>query len=418
MHTSLSPEFLNTEEGEKAKELISKCVHCGFCNATCPTYQLVGDELDGPRGRIYLMKEVFEGKTPTRVTQEHLDRCLTCRACETTCPSGVQYSQLLDLGKAVVDRKVERSRLDQFRRWAVREVVSEPTRFKRALSIGQRVKSLLPKALKEKLPPSEPHNTAALQWPTAKHERQMLVLEGCVQPALSPEINAAAARVLDRFGIQLVRVDNAGCCGAVRHHNDDKAGAQEQARRNIDAWWPFIDSGAVEAVVMTASGCGAEVQDYGMLLENDPAYSAKAQRVAELSKDISVIVSAELERLGRDFEPRDQQTTVAIQEPCTFQHALRDKVSIAQLMERFGYTPQIPKDAHLCCGSAGTYSIFQPELSKQLRANKLDNLLVDGPRYVATANIGCQTHLGEASEVPVLHWIELADQALGNPKQA
>ncbi len=418
MHTSLSPEFLNTEAGQKAKDLIAKCVHCGFCNATCPTYQLLGDELDGPRGRIYLMKEVFEGKEPTRITQAHLDRCLTCRACETTCPSGVQYSRLLDIGKTVVERKVKRSRPEQFLRWAVREVVSEPERFERALSIGQRLKPILPQAIKEKLPERIGHDPIALQWPTTKRARQMLVLEGCVQPTLSPEINAAAARVLDHFGIQLVRVNSAGCCGAVRHHNNDKAGAQEQARRNIDAWWPFIDSGAVEAIVMTASGCGAEVQDYGLLLEEDPVYAAKAQRVAELSKDISVIVAQELDQVGSDFQPRDQQITVAVQEPCTFQHALRDKVSIARLLQRFGYTPQVPENAHLCCGSAGTYSIFQPQLSKQLRANKLASLMRGAPRYIATANIGCQQHLANASEVPVMHWIELVDQALSHAAQA
>jgi len=414
MHTSLSPEFLHTKEGQKAKDLIAKCVHCGFCNATCPTYQILGDELDGPRGRIYLMKEVFEGGTPTQVTQEHLDRCLTCRACETTCPSGVQYSQLLDLGKEVVDKKVPRSRPEQLWRWAVREVVSEPNRFKHALNIGQRLRPVLPTALKEKIPPRVHHDAAALQWPVGKHERQMLVLEGCVQPSLAPEINAASARVLDRFGIQLVRVDNAGCCGAVRHHNGDKDGAKDQARRNIDAWWPFVESGAVEAIVMTASGCGAEVQDYALLLEDDPHYLEKAERIGELCTDISVVVGQELERLGNSFEVKDQQQAVAIQEPCTFQHALREKVSIAQLMQRFGYTPQIPQDAHLCCGSAGTYSIFQPKLSQQLRANKLDNLMRDNPSYVATANIGCKEHLAQASEIPVLHWVQLADKALGN----
>jgi len=417
MHTSLSSKFQHTAEGKKAQELIEKCVHCGFCNATCPTYQILGDELDGPRGRIYLMKEVFEGGVPTRITQEHLDRCLTCRACETTCPSGVQYSQLLDLGKEVVERKVPRSRPEQLLRWMVREVVSEPKRFQRALNVGQKLKPVLPQALKEKIPQQHMVDPATLQWPVAKRERQMLVLEGCVQPALAPEINAAAARVLDRFGIQLTRVDRAGCCGAVRHHNSDKPGARAQAKQNIDAWWPFIDSGSVEAIVSTASGCGVELQEYALLLADDPHYAHKAERVAELSQDISVIVSQEIERLGNEFEVKKQNVAVAVQEPCTFQHALREKTPIAHLLQQFGYEPQIPQDAHLCCGSAGTYSIFQPKLSQQLRANKLQALNQTGPQYIATANIGCQSHLAEASEVSVVHWVQLADMALGNPIQ-
>lgn len=417
MHTSLSPEFAHTETGEKAREFIAKCVHCGFCNATCPTYQMLGDELDGPRGRIYLMKQVFEGETPTRITQEHLDRCLTCRACETTCPSGVEYSKLLDLGREVVDDKVERPVHERFWRLLVREVVAEPKRFRRALAVAQRLKPVLPRLLREKMPAAAPADAAALRWPVTKHERQMLVLEGCVQPTLAPEINAAAARVLNRFGIQLTRVEQGGCCGAVRHHNGDLEGARENARQLIDAWWPFIDSGAVEAVVTTASGCGAEIQDYAALLQDDLHYAQKAARLAELSLDVSVVVARELDRLGGQFQVKDQQQRVAIQEPCTFQHALRDKHSVADLLQRFGYQTVLPANAHLCCGSAGTYSLFQPRLSQRLRADKLAALMQGQPRYIATANIGCQSHLEQASEVPVRHWIQLADEALGNPLQ-
>lgn len=417
MHTSLSPEFAATEEGKKAQALIAKCVHCGFCNATCPTYQILGDELDGPRGRIYLMKQVFEGDQPTRITQAHLDRCLTCRACETTCPSGVQYSALLALGREVVDSKVKRPVHERFWRLVAREVLAEPRRFKRTLGVAQKLKPLLPSSLKEQLPASMPVDAATLQWPVVKRTRQMLVLEGCVQPSLSPEINAAAARVLDHFGIQLTRVENSGCCGAIRHHNGDRAGAQDNARKNIDAWWPFIESGAVEAIVVTASGCGAEMQDYAELLADDPQYVNKAQRVAELSVDISAIVAAELDRLGNGFEIKNQQQVVAIQEPCTFQHALRQKHSLTDLMRRFGYQTVVPADAHLCCGSAGTYSIFQPKLSNRLRADKLAALMYEQPQFIATANIGCQSHLAQASEIPVWHWIQLADKALGNPLQ-
>jgi len=417
MHTFLSPEFLHTDEGKRAQELIAKCVHCGFCNATCPTYQLLGDELDGPRGRIYLMKQVFEGEPVSKITQDHLDRCLTCRACETTCPSGVQYSQLLEIGQAVLERKVPRSAPKRVARWAVREALSEPKRFEPLYQLGQKLRPLLPQSLKDKLPDTAAVTAEQLLWPVAKRKRQMLVLQGCVQPTLAPEINAAAARVLDRFGIQLVQVDNAGCCGAIKHHNGDTPGALEQARRNIDAWWPFIDSGAVEAVVMTASGCGAEVQDYGRLLADDPHYAEKAQHVAEACRDISAVVAREIERLGKDFEVKKQKQLVAVQEPCTFQHALRVKTPLATLLQRFGFEVCLPQDPHLCCGSAGTYALFQPKIARQLRRNKLQALTVDQPDLIATANIGCQTHLGQSSSIPVRHWIQLADQVLGDPLQ-
>lgn len=407
MHTALSPEFENTAIGKQAQDLIAKCVHCGFCNATCPTYQLLGNELDGPRGRIYLMKEVFEGGPVTRVTQEHLDRCLTCRACETTCPSGVQYSQLLDLGRRTVDSKVERPFAEKLLRKGLVELVSRPTLFKQVHRVGKMVKPFLPAQLKAKIPTEDNRQLATL--PTRNHDRKMVVLSGCVQPTLTPGTNVSAARVLDQLGITLLTVAEAGCCGAVRHHAGDQEGAKDNARNNINAWWPLIQNQHIENIVMTASGCGAEVQDYGRLLADDPVYAEKAATISELSVDISVIVHQELSK-ATSLPSLKQPIKVAVQEPCTFQHALRKKASIAQLLTKLGYQTTPVADGHLCCGSAGTYSVLQPAISHQLRSNKLDNLMAASPALIATANVGCQTHLQETSQVPVQHWIELVDK--------
>lgn len=408
MHTALSPEFINTEIGQEAQALIAKCVHCGFCNATCPTYQLLGNELDGPRGRIYLMKEMFEGKPVTRITQEHLDRCLTCRSCETTCPSGVQYSQLLDLGRRTIDQKIERPLTEKILRKGLVELVSKPTLFKQVYRAGKIAKPFLPKAAQAKLSALDENQLAIL--PTTQHARKMVVLSGCVQPTLTPATNISAARVLDHLGISLLTVAEAGCCGAVRHHAGDKDGAKDNARNNIDAWWPLIESQQIEAIVMTASGCGAEVQDYGRLLATDTNYAEKAAKVSELSLDISVIVQQELSQ--KATLPRLKQTIkVAVQEPCTFQHALRKKASIGQLLSQLGYETTPVPESYLCCGSAGTYSILQPTISKQLRAKKLTALMTGGPAIIATANVGCQSHLQETSSIPIMHWIELVDKA-------
>lgn len=407
MHTSLSPEFTQSPLGQQAKELIAKCVHCGFCNATCPTYQLLGDELDGPRGRIYLMKEMFEGKPVSAITQKHLDRCLTCRACETTCPSGVQYSQLLDLGRRALEERVERPLKERIKRKALVELVARPTVFKQFYRVGRAIKPILPSTLQNKLHTE----TGSLNSTVVKqHARKMLVLGGCVQPTLAPNTNLAAARVLDHLGIQLITAPEAGCCGAVRHHAGDKTGAQNDARKNIDAWWPFIESKQVEAIIMTASGCGSEVQDYGRLLNDDPSYAEKAATVADLCTDISVVIQNELAQRN-DLPTLQVAVRVAVQEPCTFQHALRKKGSITSILQKLGYETTPVADSHLCCGSAGTYSILQPKISHQLRKRKLDNLMAGSPAIIASANIGCQTHLQETSVIPVQHWIELVDRA-------
>ena len=418
MQTQLADFIKNTTEGREADEILRKCVHCGFCTATCPTYQLLGDELDGPRGRIYLIKQLLEGQAVSAKTQLHLDRCLTCRACETTCPSGVQYSRLADIGRQLVEQRVARPASTRLVRWALRELVPRTGLFGAAMRAGRMVRGVLPQKLKDKVPEARP----AGNWPTPRHVRRMIVLAGCVQPSMAPSINAAAARVLDAVGISLYEVGGAGCCGAVRFHLHDVEGARGEARRNIDAWWPAIAAGEVEAIVMTASGCGTQVKDYAHLLADDPAYARKAERIVSLMRDISEVVAAEAERLraaltggsagAASAAPEGHVPAVAFHAPCTLQHGLGIRGVVESLLDACGHRLVPVRDAHLCCGSAGTYSILQPELSERLRERKVDGLTVAEPQVIATANIGCLTHLQAGTALPVRHWIELVDQRL------
>ncbi|WP_434559273.1 glycolate oxidase subunit GlcF [Pseudomonas sp. R1-6] len=404
MQTNLSDNARQLPRAEEAERILRSCVHCGFCNATCPTYQLLGDELDGPRGRIYLIKQVLEGNEVTRKTQEHLDRCLSCRNCETTCPSGVDYHNLLDIGRAVVDAAVPRSPGQRLLREGLRGVLPNPGLFKGLVSSGQVFRAVLPNALQAKLP----RNThRAKPRPTLRHDRQVLMLEGCVQPILSPNTNAAAARVLDRLGISVTPIREAGCCGALDYHLDAQAAGLDRARRNIDAWWPAVESGA-EAIVQTASGCGAFVKDYGHLLSTDPAYADKAARVSALSKDLVEVLRDEpLDKLGVHSDQR-----LAFHCPCTLQHAQRLGGAVEAILEKLGFNLTPVPDSHLCCGSAGTYSLTQPALSRQLRDNKLNALESGHPEIIATANIGCQSHLDGAGRTSVRHWIELVEAAM------
>ena len=411
MQTNLADFIKHTPAGQEAEAILRKCVHCGFCTATCPTYQLLGDELDGPRGRIYLIKQVLEGAPATARTQLHLDRCLTCRACETTCPSGVQYGRLLDIGRATVDAQVGRGLVDTVMRTALRNVIPHPSRFAPLLKLGQLVRPLLPGALKRKVP--APARASA--WPASSHARRMLVLDGCAQPSLSPNTNAAAARVLDRLGITLVRAPQAGCCGAVSYHLNAQDEGLAYMRRNIDAWWPYIEQGA-EAVVMTASGCGAMVAEYGHLLALDPAYAEKAQRVSSLMKDISEVIATEKSRIVELLQSsilNPQSSRLAFHPPCSLQHGLKMKGHVEGLLADLGFELTPVPDAHLCCGSAGTYSILQPELSQQLLKNKIAALASGAPAAIVTANIGCQSHLQTATGLTVMHWIEAVDARLG-----
>ena len=404
MQTNLSEQAKRLPRGEEAESILRSCVHCGFCNATCPTYQLLGDELDGPRGRIYLIKQVLEGNQVTAKTQLHLDRCLTCRNCETTCPSGVDYHNLLDIGRAVVDAAVPRPLGQRVLRQGLRAVVPNAALFKGLTQVGQVLRPLLPEALKAKLPRAA---RAAKPRPAPRYARRVLMLEGCVQPGLSPNTNAATARVLDRLGISVTPIREAGCCGAVDYHLDAQDAGLQRARRNIDAWWPAIEQGA-EAIVQTASGCGAFVKDYGHLLEQDPAYAEKAKRVSALAKDLVEVLREEpLESLGVRSELR-----LAFHCPCTLQHAQKLGGAVEEVLARLGFSLTAVADSHLCCGSAGTYSLTQPELSKQLRDNKLNALEGGKPQVIVTANIGCQTHLDGAGRTPVRHWIELVEEAM------
>ncbi|MCE5981716.1 glycolate oxidase subunit GlcF [Pseudomonas sp. LF19] len=404
MQTTLSDAAKRLARAEEAESILRTCVHCGFCNATCPTYQLLGDELDGPRGRIYLIKQVLEGHPASAKTQLHLDRCLSCRNCETTCPSGVDYHNLLDIGRAVVDQAVPRPPLQRALRRGLRNLASHPAAFKRLVQLGRSVDSLLPAPFKAKLPRSVPR---AQPRPQPRHARRVLLLEGCVQPTLSPNTNAAAARVLDRLGISVTAAPQAGCCGAVDYHLDAQASGLERARRNIDAWWPAIEAGA-EAIVQTASGCGAFVKEYAKLLQGDAQYAAKARRVSELARDLVEVISVE------PLEPLACHSgqLLAVHCPCTLQHAQKLGGSVEALLKRLGFNLSNVPDGHLCCGSAGTYSLTQPTLARQLRDNRLDALESGQPDLIVTANIGCQTHLDGAGRTPVRHWIELLDEAL------
>jgi len=404
MQTNLAQFIQDTPEGREADAILRKCTHCGMCTATCPTYQLLNDELDGPRGRIYLIKQVLEGAAPTARTQLHLDRCLTCRACETTCPTGVRYGRLVDIGRHIVEARVPRGPLESAWRRALETVISRPSLFGPLFRIGQLARPFLPSALKHKVPPAA---APAGAWPTTNHARRMIVLEGCAQPSLSPATNAAAARVLDRLGITLVREAGAACCGAVSFHLNRQDRALEVMRRTIDAWWPHIAHGA-EAIVITASGCGVTVKDYGHYLAQDSAYAAKARRVSELARDISEVIASESVRL----KPLATGQRVAFHSPCTLQHGMKLNGTVESLLTKLGFQLTPVPDAHLCCGSAGTYSILQPELSQRLLANKVAALQSGAPAAILTANIGCQAHLQSATSLPVRHWIEAVDEAL------
>ena len=420
MQTNLADWIKDTPEGIEADAILRKCVHCGFCLATCPTYQLTGDELDSPRGRIYLMKEMLEGNDVTARTQFHLDRCLTCRACESTCPSGVQYGRLVDIGREVVEKKVPRGLVDKITRTVLKNTLPNTALFTVGLGLARAVRALLPDGVKKYVTSRRAEGI----WPQPLHARKMLVLDGCVQPAMAPSINHATARVLDKLGISLIKAENGGCCGAIPHHLNDADEAHAYVKRNIDAWWPAIEAGC-EAIVVTASGCGTMVAEYGHLLRNDVAYAEKAARVSELYRDVSQVIEQEratlVEKLNAKVAtfPLDAEVTkpkLAFHAPCSLQHGLKIRGVVENLLRDAGFELTHVPDGHLCCGSAGTYSLLQSELSGQLLINKVRALESGSPDIVATANIGCMAHiesgLHASSRTPILHWIELIDQRL------
>ncbi|TFH10975.1 MAG: glycolate oxidase subunit GlcF [Nitrosomonadales bacterium] len=415
MQTNLADFIKDTIEGKEADTILRTCVHCGFCLAICPTYQLLDDELDSPRGRIYLMKQVLEGQIATQKTQLHLDRCLTCRACETVCPSGVRYGRLVDICRNVVEKQVGRSLRANTIRYALRQVLPNPSIFASLLKMGQIVRSLLPKRIRDSVP-SKARDAGA--WPSAQHTRKMLVLDGCVQPAIAPNINAAAARILDKLGISLIKAENAGCCGAVSYHLNAQQEGLDYMRHNIDAWWPYIESSVgqgIEAIVMTASGCGVTVKEYGHFLSHDRIYAAKAARISELTKDISEILEVETKNLTpllNNSRPSTGKSKLSFHSPCTLQHGLQIHGVIENILTTAGFDLSFVRDSDLCCGSAGTYSILQPQLSKQLLKNKIVELESSSPTQIVTANIGCLTHLQSGTALTVKHWVEVLDEKL------
>jgi glycolate oxidase iron-sulfur subunit len=437
MQTHLAPAYEGTPQGAQAQGVLRSCVHCGFCNATCPTYRVTGNELDGPRGRIYLMKQVFEGQAPTRTTQTHLDRCIGCRHCESTCPSGVQYHELLEVGQAVVDAQVARPWPERLRRWALRTVV--PSRaFGPLLSLGRVLRPVLPQALAQHVPVA----VAVLQAkvgggvrrsgqpsaPLAPKRGRVILPVGCVQPHLSPNIDAATERVLAAMGLAAQRVRGAGCCGALKGHLGDRAGAQAQARANIDAWWPLVqgsDGGPrAQAIVVNASGCGAWAKDYDTLLADDPAYADKARRVAELIQDPAHGLPEWVPALKGLLKDRPAaMAPVAFHPPCSFSHVLGLSAAakagpVETSLRALGFDVKLAAvDSHQCCGAGGAYSLLQPEISSALKAAKVQ-ALCSGPAAsasgVISANIGCIAHLQSAMDKPVRHWIELLDEALSS----
>ena len=403
MQTFLPAELLATDRGKEADSILRACVHCGFCTATCPTYQVLGNELDSPRGRIYLIKAMLEGEAVTAVTRTHLDRCLGCQSCETTCPSGVNYHRLLDIGRAEVEQRVPRSPLARGLRWLLRRIMPYRHRFTPLLALGQLFRPLLPGLLREHVP----SRSKAIPVAVGQHPRKVILVQGCVQPGLSPGTNAAAALVLDKLGIEAITVAAESCCGALSYHLNAQQEGLDFARRNIDAWWPLVENG-VEAIVMTASGCSNFVQDYGLLLKNDPEYARRAKKVAALLKDIAEVLNDEdLEVLQLDNSRR-----ISWHCPCTAQHGQKLDGVTRAVLGRMGFDLPAIADAHLCCGSAGTNSLFQPDIAKALRERKLAALEASHPQQIVTANIGCQMHLGAGTDTPVVHWIELVARSI------
>jgi glycolate oxidase iron-sulfur subunit len=398
METNFSKEQLKDKNNKSSEKIFRKCVHCGFCNATCPTYQLLGDENEGPRGRIYLIKELLEGAKVSSSTRDHLDHCLICRSCETTCPSGVQYSSLLEIGKRFIEKTMDRPFKEQFVRDGLLNTLPYRRRFKLFLTAGRFFLPLVPATLRSKIPA----RIAKGKWSKSSHQRRMLILDGCVQPTLSPDINSATSRVLDKLGITLVNIKKVGCCGAVSQHLSREKEALAMMKRNIKAWWPEVEAGA-EAIVTTASGCGLMIKEYGRYLQDDEQYAEKAQHISALCKDLSEIIIAE------DYSSLSTKTPKKISwhPPCTLQHGQKITGVVEKILEACGYQLNPIKDSHLCCGTAGTYSIFQPELASQLGKNKMGCLQADQPELIVTANIGCQTHLQERTKTPVKHWVHL-----------
>jgi len=411
MKTNIINDFLQTHDGKQANKILRSCVHCGFCNATCPTYQLLGDELDGPRGRIYLIKQTLEGREPTQETQKHLDRCLTCRNCESTCPSGVQYSHLLNIGRAIVNKKVARSAGQRSLHTLLRKTFLSPLTFGILIKTGQLFRPLLPATIKRSIPEKE----KKVHFDNVNHARKVLLVAGCVQSSLKPNIDIAAKVVLNKLNIECVEIPAAGCCGSLSHHLNAEDEALKIIKKNIDSWWPLVENKTIEAICMTASGCGVAIKEYAQLLASDKNYAGKAKTISALYKDPAEIVSLELNntessasnKLTEAIGHTVRNKNIAFHPPCTLQHGMKLNNLIEPILSQCGFTVHAFKDKHLCCGSAGTYSITQKALSQQLLANKLGHIDKVDADIIATSNIGCQLHLQSGTATPVKHWLEL-----------
>lgn len=424
MRTNFTPEQRRDPAMAASEEVIRNCVHCGFCTATCPTYVLLGDELDSPRGRIYLMKEMLENQQqPTPEVVKHIDRCLSCMSCLTTCPSGVHYGHLIDHARTYIEANYRRPLLDRIMRGVLAAVLPYPARFKRALGLARLARPLMPilrqvKALQSvsammALAPTKPINGLPTKGAAAKGISlgRVAMLGGCAEPVLRPEIGRAAASLISRMGYEVVVAPNAGCCGALVHHLGQEDAALASARRNIDAWMEEIEGPGLEAIIVTASGCGTMIKDYRFMLRSDPAYAAKAERVSSLAMDISEFVSAK----GLPPVTRAPNLIVAYQSACSLQHGQKVTRAPQDLLKAAGYEVRQPAEAHLCCGSAGTYNILQPVIAAQLGERKIAHLAKLSADVIATGNIGCATQISLRTQTPVVHTAQLLDWATGGP---
>jgi glycolate oxidase iron-sulfur subunit len=409
MQTHLTEEFSGTVAGKEAAAILRKCVHCGFCNATCPTYQLTGDELDGPRGRIYLIKQLLEGADVTRSTQQHLDRCLTCLNCQTTCPSGVAFGHLVEIGRTLVEERVPRAPLEKAARWSLKEGLTSAW-FAPALRLGRVLRPILPKILKDKVPKRTSMQVSGEA--RGRHPRKILMLHGCVQPAMLPNIDRATIRVLDAAGIEIIHAAGTGCCGALRTHLSDAKGGLEDMRRNIDAWGAQLLSGDIEAIISTASACTLAIKEYGHALAHDPAYAERAARVSGLARDLSELLP-QLVPILKDRVRGAAAPRAVFHAPCTLQHGQKLRGGVELHMRALGFDVSASyEENHLCCGSAGTYSVLQPQFAQALRDRKLSNLDKLHAECILSANVGCIQHLQSGTAAPVMHWIEMLDAAL------
>ena len=422
MQTMFTPEQLKDPAIERSNQILRNCVHCGFCTATCPTYQILGDELDSPRGRIYLIKDMLENeRVPDEKTVKHIDRCLSCLACMSTCPSGVHYMHLVDHARDYIEQKYKRPMSDRLLRWVLSRILPYPMRFRIALlgaKIGRpfarfmpdaRLRAMLEMAPKI-IPPVSRNDDPQTFAPKVARKKRVALMTGCAQKALNTDINDATIRLLTRLGCEVVVAEGAGCCGALTHHMGKTAESHGAAGKNIRAWAAEMDGDGLDAIVINTSGCGTTVKDYGHMFRNDPL-AADAARVAGIAKDVSEVL------MDLDLPTgADQELTIAYHAACSLQHGQQIKTFPKDLLKKAGFKVVEPSDPHLCCGSAGTYNLMQPEISKQLRDRKVRSIEAKNPDIIAAGNIGCMMQIGSASGIPIVHTVELLDWATGGPR--